>query len=256
MQTYEKDNIAYWSNRASGYSMVNKSELNTKQHQVWGDLLEEKITRQYPARCKEEISVLDVGTGPGFFSILLAEMGYQVTAIDYTEEMLKEAVKNAGIWNEKISFRQMNAEKLEFKQDSFDVLVSRNVTWNLPHPEQAYKEWNRVLKPDGLMLVFDANWYHYLYNENAREGYLRDRKNTKAEGVPDEIEGTDVPAMESIAYRAPLSVEDRPMWDRRLLEGMGMDVLIQPEIWKKVWTKEEKVNNASTPMFLVEAIKK
>ncbi len=42
-------------------------------------------------RIKKEINVLDIGTGPGFFSILLAERGYNVSAVDYTEEMLVKA---------------------------------------------------------------------------------------------------------------------------------------------------------------------
>ena len=40
----------------------------------------------------------------------------------------------------------MDAQALEFEDESFDVIISRNLTWNLPHPEMAYKEWLRVLK--------------------------------------------------------------------------------------------------------------
>lgn len=75
--------------------------------------------------------MLDVGTGPGFFAIILAELGYQVTAVDYTASMLEEARRNAGALAGCIRFRQMNAEELTFPADSFDVVVTRNVTWNL-----------------------------------------------------------------------------------------------------------------------------
>ena len=71
MQTfrqYETENQAYWTNRAAGYSEVNKSELNSGQHQVWGGVLFEQISRQYPGRKPGELSVLDIGCGPGFFS--------------------------------------------------------------------------------------------------------------------------------------------------------------------------------------------
>lgn len=44
-------------------------------------------------RTNETYKILDIGTGPGFFSIILAEAGYQVTAVDYTEAMLEEAKK-------------------------------------------------------------------------------------------------------------------------------------------------------------------
>ena len=55
-----------------------------------------------------------MGTGPGFFAIILAEAGIQVTAVEYTEEMLKEAKANAGELSEKIHFQQMDAQNLEF----------------------------------------------------------------------------------------------------------------------------------------------
>ena len=43
---------------------------------------------QFPEKAKDEIKILDIGTGPGFFSCILAEAGYKVTVVDYTQEML------------------------------------------------------------------------------------------------------------------------------------------------------------------------
>lgn len=101
---------------------------------------------ELPDKPLTEIHLLDVGTGPGFFAIILAEAGIQVTAVDYTEEMLKEAKANAGELSEKIHFQQMVAQNLEFPDGIFDVVITRNVTWNLEHPVRAYQEWYRVLK--------------------------------------------------------------------------------------------------------------
>lgn len=145
-QNFEEENIHYWTGRTDGYSQVNKEELASEQKRVWGGMLIKKIDAHFPGRAPEEIRVLDIGTGPGFFSILLAEKGYQVTAVDYTVSMLTAAAENAGEMAKKIRFQQMNAEKLEFAGDSFDVIVSRNLTWNLHQPERAYREWVRVLK--------------------------------------------------------------------------------------------------------------
>ena len=156
--TYEEENIHYWTNRASGYSTVNQEELASDQKTVWRGVISGRIAARFPDRCPEEIRVLDVGTGPGFFAIILAELGYQVTAVDYTASMLEEARHNAGALAKHIHFQQMNAEKLAFQTASFDVLVTRNVTWNLHDPEKAYAQWMRVLKPGGLLLNFDANW--------------------------------------------------------------------------------------------------
>ena len=39
------------------------------------------------------------------------------------------------------------------------------------HPDRAYYEWMRVLKPGGVLLNFDANWYHHLFDEEKRAAY-------------------------------------------------------------------------------------
>lgn len=194
-------------------------------------------------------------TGPGFFAIVLAEKGYPVNAVDYTDSMLDEARSNAGALREKINFLKMNAEALDFPNNSFDVIVSRNLTWNLHQPEKAYGEWARVLKPGGLLLNFDANWYNYLHYQEARAGYLRDRTNIESAGIHNETDGTDIPAMEAIAYQAPLSARFRPSWDIGFLGSLGLQAAADQEIWRTVWTLEEQINNASTPMFLIKAIK-
>ena len=102
--------------------------------------------RSYPGRKRQDIAVLDIGTGPGFFAIILAEMGFAATAVDYTDSMLDKARANAGKWRDQICFRKMNAEELTFAPESFDVIVSRNLTWNLHDPKKAYQSWERVLK--------------------------------------------------------------------------------------------------------------
>ena len=253
--SYEEENIHYWTNRASGYSTVNQEELASDQKSVWRGVISGRISAIFPDKRPEEIEILDVGTGPGFFAIILAELGYQITAVDYTASMLHEARRNAGPLAERIQFQQMNAEELRFQPASFDVLVTRNVTWNLHEPERAYSEWFRVLKPGGVLLNFDANWYRYLHDEGAQLAHIQDRENLQSSDVRDETAGTDVSAMEAIALQAPLSARHRPAWDLKILHGLGMQAAADTEIWRRVWTKEERINNASTPMFLVEGRK-
>ena len=250
--TYEEENIHYWTNRASGYSGVNQEELASNQKSVWRSVISRRIAARFPGKKPSQIRVLDVGTGPGFFAIILAEMGYQVTAVDYTATMLEEARRNAGALLKRIDFRQMNAEQLSFPAASFDVLVTRNLTWNLPHPEKAYAQWMEVLKPGGLLLNFDANWYRYLWDEEAKAAHALDRENLQASDVRDETAGTDVNAMEAIARQAPLSARNRPAWDLKVLRGLGMEAAADTEVWKQVWTTDERINNDSTHMFLAE----
>ena len=249
------ENKAYWTGRASGYSEVNQAELETEQRKKWRDCLQTEISRQFPGIAASQLRILEAGTGPGFFAILLCELGYDVTAIDLTPAMLEEAKKNAGGMADSIRFMEMNAEALTFEDAAFDVVVSRNLTWNLPHPETAYAEWVRVLKPGGLLLNFDANWYAYLFDEKAQAAYDQDRINSAEQGVWDQNVGENFDVMEEIARRVPLSSIRRPAWDLSVLRFLGLHAQAEEAVWRRVWSEEEKLNFSSTPLFLVRAVK-
>lgn len=246
-------NHSYWAQRSESYSDVNKEELAGSSRHNWSSVLSEAITAHFPGREPGSIRVLDIGTGPGFFAILLAEQGFDVTAVDYSPAMLAEAKQNAGALADMIDFREMNAEALELAADSFDVTVSRNLTWNLPHPEAAYSEWARVLKAGGLLLNFDSNWYHYLFDDSKREQFEADRASSAELGLGDQNVGENFDVMEDIARNMPLSEISRPEWDVSVLYSLGFSVKIDENIWKKVWTLQEQTNFSSTPMFMISA---
>jgi len=250
-----KENLTYWSKRSVSYSDVNKKELAGISRHNWASVLQQEICSHFPGRPACDIHVLDIGTGPGFFAILLAEAGFQVTAVDMTPEMLAEAGQNAAGLSEKIDFRLMNAESLDMPDNSYDVIVSRNLTWNLPHPETAYSEWHRVLQPGGLLLNFDSNWYSYLFDEAARDKYEEDRMNSARSGLGDQNVGENFDVMESIARRMPLSDISRPEWDLSVLSGLGFSAAADENIWEKVWTLQEQTNFSSTPLFMISATK-
>ena len=253
--TLRQKNISYWNKRAEGYSQVNRQELSTDQRIKWKSYIADKISEHYPDRKAHELKVLDIGTGPGFFSIITAELGFDVTAVDYSDEMLCQARSNAGSMAEKIKYIKMDAQNLEFDDETFDVIVTRNLTWNLPQPDKAYEQWCRVLKKGGLMLNFDANWYGYLYNEDMRRGYEQDRENVRRSDVKDEYTCTDIDAMEEIALAVPLSSIQRPQWDMNVLAVMCSSVNVDTGVWQKLWSDEEKLNFASTPLFSVQVVK-
>lgn len=246
-----EENKEYWTKRTLGYSKVNESELQSEQKIRWRNAL----LGEFPEE-KKGLRVLDVGTGPGFFAILLAEEGFDVTAVDCTESMLHRAKVNAGDYGNLITWIHSDAQKLPFQAETFDVVVSRNLTWNLEKPDQAYKEWLRVLKKSGILMNFDANWYYYLYDETLRQGYNRDRKRVREMGMDDHYIGTDIDRMEYIAKKLPLSKIVRPQWDVSILKESNLkEIRVNSEIWKQVWSEEEKANYGSTPMFSILAVK-
>lgn len=250
-----QENLSYWTQRAASYSTVNQEELADGRRSRWRAELCRQIDARFPQKNREDIHILEAGTGPGFFAILLAEAGYKVTAIDLTPNMLAEARKNAGELANQIDFREMNAEALQFADAAFHVVISRNLTWNLPHPEQAYAEWRRVLVSGGLLLNFDANWYAYLFDDAAKEAYRQDRQNSAEQGLGDVNIGENFNIMEDIARRVPLSAIRRPDWDAAILTRLGLRVDTDCRVWERVWDRQERTNCASTPMFLVRGEK-
>ena len=281
-----RKNHEYWLHRASGYSEVNQEELAGVQRGNWSVFLQQEIREACPGRTPGEIPILDIGAGPGFLSIILAEMGYQVVAADFAERMLEEAYANAkaslpeiaeDLWEDgeeeewkarkrgylrsaslggEISFRQENAMSLTFPEGSFDVVLSRNLTWNLPEPETAYRDWLRVLKTDGLLMVFDANWYRYLVDSEKKHAYDKDRERVAEKGLGDYNIGENFDQMEEIARSMPMTERIRPAWDQDLLRRYGAkDISVAEDIGQRVYSEKEKVNYASTPMFMVKAKK-
>src|SRR5262249_55210963 len=102
--------------------------------------------------------VLDIGTGTGVVALEAANaIGSQgrCVGIDLSEKMLTSARANARRANlaERIEFKAMDAETLQFAPDSFDVVLSLFALLHFPNPAVALKEMFRVLKPGGTLVV-------------------------------------------------------------------------------------------------------
>ncbi len=104
------------------------------------------------------LMVLDVGCGTGAMALLFGEMGHRVTGIDLSREMIVKVRKKAETSNYYLGLLTGDAEQLPFGDGSFEVVVTRHLLWTLPHPETALKDWHRVLKPGGRVLVIDGVW--------------------------------------------------------------------------------------------------
>ena len=166
---------------------------------------------------------MDLGTGAGFFAFLMQELGCIVTGIDYSQAMVDNAKKVMGkLGREGIIFRQMDAQKLEFEAESFDFIFSRNVTWTLPDPRQAYSEMYRVLAPGGCILNFDAN-YGQAFKKQDLEG-LTEKQAVLADSSYENPARSIEMLRERNEIAANLSIceEKRPFWDIQVLASLGM----------------------------------
>lgn len=97
--------------------------------------------------------LLEVGCGIGVDSMQLAKRGFQVTAVDLTENALAVARQFAGHRGVTINFQLGNAEGLDFPDESFDVVYSFGVLHHTPDIERSVAEVHRVLRPGGTAQV-------------------------------------------------------------------------------------------------------
>ncbi|KAB2332888.1 class I SAM-dependent methyltransferase [Bacillus mesophilum] len=102
---------------------------------------------------KKGSKILLVGAGTGADIPFFLDKGYVLTAIDYSEEML--AVAKSKFKDKSITFKKMDAQKMEFEENTFDFIAASLVISVVPKPEDALSEITRVLKKNGEILIFD-----------------------------------------------------------------------------------------------------
>lgn len=240
----------YWEGEAEIYSIGIEEELNGFQRQAWKKIVLENAPQ------KEKLEILDIGTGPGFFPIILGEEGHNVTGIDITENMISHAKKNVEKEGQRANLSTMDCHNLEFADNSFDLIVCRNLTWTIENPIKAYQEWYRVLKPSGKLLVFDANWYLHLFDEDlkmqyeAKEAKLMEKYGRKTHNHKNNEEG------DKLSSQLFMSDKIRPQWDLSQFVNIGFTkVFSEINISELVWDEMGKELNSTTPQFLVGAEK-
>ncbi len=101
--------------------------------------------------------VLDIGSGGGSLSYLLAKRGANVTGIEYEERGVQFARENLASADRgqrlRCAFLQGSAYELPFEAETFDVAVSCEVIEHLQEPDRMLREAARVLKPGGKMVL-------------------------------------------------------------------------------------------------------
>lgn len=97
--------------------------------------------------------ILFVGVGTGADLELLNHTEFQITAIDYSGDMLQKAKDK--FKDTTIEFIQMDAQQMSFTDNSFDAVIGSLILSVVPDPDRCMKEMIRVLKPQGTMIIFD-----------------------------------------------------------------------------------------------------
>ena len=221
----EKRVQRYWTQRSHDFGTVRRNELEDEMGRKWFRELEKHLPEN------GKLQVLDVGTGTGFFAVLLAQAGHRVEGVDLTPAMLEEARALAAQRGLDITFREMDAQTLDYEDGCFDAVISRNLTWTLPDPERAYGQWFRVLKPGGVLLNFDAD-----YAANVRSRSTQNRR-VPADSPYGHVGMTDRLQRENDEITLTMDVgRARPAWDREVLEGIGFaDCRVDTRVGRRFW---------------------
>ncbi len=229
---------SYWTKRAESFSEARHKELHSAQAQCWY----EEICRSVPDA--GHLRVLDVGCGSGFFAAVLGSRGAAVTGIDLTPDMIKDGRAFLARHKIEAELLVMDAEAPEFPDGTFDLVISRNLTWTLPDPIRAYREWHRVLKRGGSLLVFDAeyakNFHHYDQKQNIAHKDLDDAL---------------LEECHDIYHMLTMSNLSRPTWDEEVLKDIGFGRIVTDTTVSSRIYQEKNQFYVPDPLFSIHAVK-
>ncbi|HEX6150016.1 class I SAM-dependent methyltransferase [Nocardioides sp.] len=127
-----------WEHRADGY------------HQLAAGLTTRVVERLLDAaEVDHDEHVLDVATGPGYVAAAAMGRGAHVVGVDIAAAM----VTLARTLRPEIEFRQADAERLPFAEDSFDAVLGNFLILHVGSPERVIAELTRVLRPGGRVAL-------------------------------------------------------------------------------------------------------
>ena len=90
---------------------------------------------------KDEDKGLEVGSGAGFAKFFIKNKNFKLS--DFSND-------------EHLDFTNVDAQKTNFKDGSFDFVIASNMIHHVPYPIKFFKEINRILKKNGKLIIFDA----------------------------------------------------------------------------------------------------
>jgi ubiquinone/menaquinone biosynthesis C-methylase UbiE len=111
--------------------------------------------------------VLEIGVGNGSHAQLIAPHCRSYTGIDLTTYSVQSTRRRFELFGIKGSVHQMDAEKLDFADASFDFIWTWGVIHHSSNTEQILREMRRVLRPGGrsvVMVYHRSFFYYYIFN--------------------------------------------------------------------------------------------
>jgi SAM-dependent methyltransferase len=145
-------------------------DVNTRYHDVAADHYDAKWGIDFGDIGREQVLVkvdkavghrpdgwarsLEIGAGTGYFTLNLLRAGLigQATCTDISPGMLAALRANAQRLGLDVHTEQVDAERLPFADESFDLVLGHAVLHHIPDLRRAFDEFARVLAPGGSVL--------------------------------------------------------------------------------------------------------
>lgn len=124
-------------------------EYNGESNYGLDSQIYDKLLRFIPSTSK----ILEIGCGIGHFSNYCYNSKRSIVSSDISKSNMKKAKEKFPV----LSFVQADAEKLPLKNNSFDVVVSRDLIEHLFDQDSHFKEVKRILKEDGVYIIKTPN---------------------------------------------------------------------------------------------------
>lgn len=160
-----------WSEAAKLKWDAFADEWSSRSKNMWDNGSRKDIVPFIEKHLQKGKTIIDVGCGDGYGSYKLYKLGYEVTGIDISDEMVLLAKEK---WNETpIAFFEGDVNQLPFENKQYDSLMAINVIEWVEHVPTALREIHRVLTVGGLACIGilgptagpRANSYHRLHGE-------------------------------------------------------------------------------------------
>ena len=184
MEEYKQKEIEYYDNKAVKYQAERKGDFEGFNPKSLSSL--RFCYNWFEKNCQDK-KFLDYGCGNGIHSMFPAECGAEVTGIDLSEKSLEIARKRT---NNKIPFLLMDCEKMNFQDNSFDIVFNGGAFSSLDL-NKVFPEVARILKTKGHFIGIETLGHNFFSNLN--------RKINKAKGKRTEWEVSHIFKIDDIA---------------------------------------------------------
>lgn len=110
---------------------------------------------------REKACFLDAGCGDGVQTVRLAQRGFPVFALDFSEYIIGKARENVATnkLERMVRFQTGSLLNLPLENRSFDFVLCWGVLMHIPEVEKAIAELARVVKPNGFLIITENNMW-------------------------------------------------------------------------------------------------